>query len=305
MTSTLTQEQSYGIILAIVDLVNRDWENLVALYKRLGILDKDADEEPIVKALNDALPDVLDASVGQFNFKSVISKLGTVFYSFDFQLPPYYTAILRCLGVLEGVAIQVDPEFKILNEAYPFVASRMLSDDSAELRSALKGFLVKDGELVADRWTGLLTSASRMNGDDISVGLNSFLEYIFADDSTEMRYMLADLLVEELDGLGVDLTKFLRGYLANNSLFSLQAQPGDAQMSPKLQQALSLVNDSLLRKGVRIDDFFGIMQRFITLPAGQKFVAEVVLGVAERYSARTIRAIFRLPPAAESTRRKR
>mmetsp|Transcript_32067 Transcript_32067/g.124959 ORF Transcript_32067/g.124959 Transcript_32067/m.124959 type:complete len:157 (-) Transcript_32067:1185-1655(-) len=106
MTSTLTQEQSYGIILAIVDLVNRDWENLVALYKRLGILDKDADEEPIVKALNDALPDVLDASVGQFNFKSVISKLGTVFYSFDFQLPPYYTAILRCLGVLEGVAIQ-------------------------------------------------------------------------------------------------------------------------------------------------------------------------------------------------------
>mmetsp|Transcript_32059 Transcript_32059/g.124884 ORF Transcript_32059/g.124884 Transcript_32059/m.124884 type:complete len:126 (-) Transcript_32059:1322-1699(-) len=49
MTSTLTQEQSYGIILAIVDLVNRDWENLVALYKRLGILDKDADEEPIVK----------------------------------------------------------------------------------------------------------------------------------------------------------------------------------------------------------------------------------------------------------------
>ena len=55
----------------------------------------------------DALPDVLNAAVGELNFKNVISKLGDVMYKFPFSLPPFYIAIIRCLGVLEGVAIQV------------------------------------------------------------------------------------------------------------------------------------------------------------------------------------------------------
>lgn len=54
-----------------------------------------------------ALPDVLNSAVGDFNFKNVIGKLGDVMYKFPFSLPPYYIAIIRCLGVLEGLAIQV------------------------------------------------------------------------------------------------------------------------------------------------------------------------------------------------------
>ncbi|CAN0513916.1 unnamed protein product, partial [Discosporangium mesarthrocarpum] len=65
------------------------------------------DTAPIVAALEDALPDVLNASVGELNFKNVINKLGDVMYTYPFSLPPYYIAIIRCLGVLEGVAIQV------------------------------------------------------------------------------------------------------------------------------------------------------------------------------------------------------
>lgn len=65
------------------------------------------DPAPIVEALANALPDVLNASVGELNFKNVVNKLGDVMYTFPFSLPPYYIAIIRCLGVLEGVAIQV------------------------------------------------------------------------------------------------------------------------------------------------------------------------------------------------------
>lgn len=54
-----------------------------------------------------ALPDVLNASVSELNFKNVVNQLGDVMYTFPFSLPPYYIAIIRCLGVLEGVALQV------------------------------------------------------------------------------------------------------------------------------------------------------------------------------------------------------
>jgi len=69
------------------------------------------DLQPIESALAKALPDVLGSSVDTLNIANVINQLGDVFYQFPFTLPSYYTAIVRCLGVLEGLAIQVDTYF--------------------------------------------------------------------------------------------------------------------------------------------------------------------------------------------------
>ena len=112
MVSYVEASQRYSIIEAVVHLVNRDFVSLAALYKRMGFIPRDVDSTPIVKALGDALPDVLNAPVGELNFKNVISRLGDVMYKFPFSLPPFYIAIIRCLGVLEGVAIQVDQNFR-------------------------------------------------------------------------------------------------------------------------------------------------------------------------------------------------
>jgi len=138
--------QRYSIIEAIVHMVNRDFESLAELYRRMGFIPRDVDISPIVQALEDALPDVLNSAVGDFNFKSVVSKLGDVMYKFPFSLPPFYIAIIRCLGVLEGLAIQVDDEFRIISDAYPYIASRLLTDPSEELQAALKQLLFQAGE---------------------------------------------------------------------------------------------------------------------------------------------------------------
>lgn len=65
-----------------------------------------------------ALPDVLNSPVGDFNFTNVIGKLGDVMYKFPFSLPPFYIAIIRCLGVLEGLALQVHSVHYFLAEKY-------------------------------------------------------------------------------------------------------------------------------------------------------------------------------------------
>ena len=45
----------------------------------------DVDAAPIARALESALPDVLNAAVGELNFKNVVSKLGDVMYLFPFR----------------------------------------------------------------------------------------------------------------------------------------------------------------------------------------------------------------------------
>ena len=40
-------------------------------------------------------------------------------YEYPFRVPAYYALIIRSLVTLEGIAINVDPEFKVLSKAYP------------------------------------------------------------------------------------------------------------------------------------------------------------------------------------------
>lgn len=99
-------------------------------------------------ALANALPDVLNASVGELNFKNVVNKLGDVMYTFPFSLPPYYIAIIRCLGVLEGVAIQV-PHVWVVSGSLSLVrCRRQLLNKRHQFRSLAKGMVGGTLEMV-------------------------------------------------------------------------------------------------------------------------------------------------------------
>ena len=107
MMSFADTQQRNGFLLAVVHIVNRDWSELVRLYQKLGFIPEGTDLKPIEVALEKALPDVLNADISELNFKNVVNKLGDIMYTYPFSLPPFYIAIIRCLGVLEGLAIQV------------------------------------------------------------------------------------------------------------------------------------------------------------------------------------------------------
>ena len=53
--------------------------------------------------------------------KAVTDDLSGVMYKFPFRVPPYYALIIRSLVTLEGIALSVDSDFKILGAAYPYL----------------------------------------------------------------------------------------------------------------------------------------------------------------------------------------
>lgn len=44
------------------------------------------------------------------------------------------------------VPCQVDPESRIIQDAYPYIASRLLTDSSPELQAALQQLIFKEGK---------------------------------------------------------------------------------------------------------------------------------------------------------------
>jgi predicted unusual protein kinase regulating ubiquinone biosynthesis (AarF/ABC1/UbiB family) len=43
----------------------------------------------------------------------------------SFRIPPFYSLIVRTLTILEGLALSVDPDFRLIRGAYPFIAKQV------------------------------------------------------------------------------------------------------------------------------------------------------------------------------------
>jgi len=204
MMSYAAAAQRNGFLLAVVHIVNRDWGALVSVYQKLGFIPYGTDVKPIEDALEAALPDVLNTDISELNFKNVVGKLGDIMYKYPFSLPPFYISIIRCLGVLEGLAIQVDPKARIISEAYPYVANRVLTDDSQEeLREALRRLIfTTDGHIRWSRLESLLDEAKESTGFDVVLAVDKLVDYVISSEGEELLNDIADQIVVEADSLG-------------------------------------------------------------------------------------------------------
>ena len=316
MTSYVERGQRYSIIEAVVHLVNRDFKSLGELYRRMGFIPTDVDSAPIVLALEEALPDVLNAPVGELNLKNVISKLGDVMYKFPFSLPPFYISIIRCLGVLEGLAIQVDKDFRIVNDAYPYIASRLLTDDSDELRSAVRQLLFDGDSARWERLRDLLDKASLTSDYDPTLAMEGLFDYLDSSEAAGLRETLLTDIVTFSDEVGAEgisyLQKLVITVLATSSngptaipnlikLFTTAAREVIAgrQPVPHLNDMKDIAelpeNIELAFKLIRSIQasnplsFQYIIQRIYQRPNLQQLFARIISEVSERQSARLVR----------------
>lgn len=74
-----------------------------------------------------------------------------------FKIPPYITIIIRSLTILEGFALDVDPNFRLIRGAYPYVLKQLLSPEGVEetpkaLNELLVRLLTVNGEQKEVEW---------------------------------------------------------------------------------------------------------------------------------------------------------
>jgi predicted unusual protein kinase regulating ubiquinone biosynthesis (AarF/ABC1/UbiB family) len=199
MMSQVSAEQRFGLIEAIVHLVNRDFKALSKDYVRLGFLSEDTDFSAIVPALSDVFNPPEGQSLTEMNFKDMTDQLSQIMYDYPFQVPAYYALIIRSLVTLEGIAFSVDPNFKVLGVAYPYVANRLLNDSSPELRMALKDLLFRDGEFRWNRLENLLSNAQTNPDYDLSGTLDKGIDFLLSDRSEFMHDRIIDEIVKGIE----------------------------------------------------------------------------------------------------------
>ncbi|MBD2421227.1 AarF/ABC1/UbiB kinase family protein [Anabaena cylindrica FACHB-243] len=201
MMSEIKPPQRYGLIEAIVHVVNRDFDSLAKDYVKLEFLTPETDLTPIIPAFSRVFANAQGASVAELNIKSITDDLSALMYEYPFRVPPYYALIIRSLVTLEGIAIYIDPDFKVLSEAYPYVSKRLLTDPADELRTSLKELLFKDGKFRWNRLENLLTNARNSQDYDLSLVLNQGVEFLSSERGEFIRDRLVDEFVNGIDAV--------------------------------------------------------------------------------------------------------
>ena len=297
MMSEVSRESRTGLIQAVVHLVNRNFGKLSKDFVTLGFLAEDVNLEPIVPAFEKVFSQALQAGVNRMDFKAVTDDMSGVMYKFPFRVPPYYALIIRSLVTLEGIALSVDPEFKILGAAYPYFARRLMEDPDPQLRQSLKEMLF-DGD--AFRWTrleNLVSSAASQAQLDLETLLDQLLDFLFSARNGLLRDQLVDTAVTRLDAIGWSTVQRLGQRLprrlqpkafgtgSRTSSDPLLALEPVRQLIQVLQSLPGFTPDLLLKR----------LPRLLNEPDARRMGLQVAQGLAERGVVRLVRVAAGVP----------
>ena len=139
LMTEVTDDQRYGMIEAIAHLIHRDYDRIGDDFVNLDFIPEGTDVKPIVPALGRVFDAALAGGGAKaINFNDLAADLAEITFTFPFRIPPYFALVIRAIGVLEGIALVGDPGFAIVDEAYPYISRRLLTDTSPRLRAALR-----------------------------------------------------------------------------------------------------------------------------------------------------------------------
>ncbi|KAG4907055.1 hypothetical protein AAZX31_20G067300 [Glycine max] len=187
LVTKLTDDQKYGMIEAIAHLIHRDYPAIVKDFVKLGFIPDGVNLEPILPVLAKVFDQALEGGGAKnINFQELASDLAQITFDYPFRIPPYFALIIRAIGVLEGIALVGNSEFAIVDEAYPYIAQRLLTDESPRLRDALRYTIYgKSGVFDAERFIDVMQAfenfitaaksggGENMNGNMAELGILS------------------------------------------------------------------------------------------------------------------------------------
>ena len=197
MMDQLSQDLKETLVDAVVHLINQDYVRLAEDFVHLGFLTPDTDISPIIPALESVLGNALGAKVRDFNFKTITDEFSELMYQYPFRVPAKFALIIRSLVTQEGLALSLNPDFRIVDIAYPYVARRLLMGETPSLRKRLLDVLFKDGKFQWERLENMLMIARSDDSFDLLPTAGLGLSYLLSEEGQYLRQQLLLALTED------------------------------------------------------------------------------------------------------------
>jgi predicted unusual protein kinase regulating ubiquinone biosynthesis (AarF/ABC1/UbiB family) len=197
MMDQLEEVTKESLVDALVHLVNKDYADLATDFVNLGFLTPNTNIGPIIPALESVLGNAIGKNVNEFNFKTITDDFSELMYEYPFRVPAKFALIIRSLVTQEGIALSLNPNFKIVEVGYPYIARRLLTGESPELRRRLLNVLFKDGRFQWQRLENLIQIARTDSSFDVLPTAQMGIQYLLSEEGGFLRRKLVLALTED------------------------------------------------------------------------------------------------------------
>lgn len=218
----VTEDQRYALIDYISHLVNADYDKVADDLIKLGFISPEmADEEKMatfVPQLSRVLSQLVQGGgIQRIDIQQIIDDLTGMANDYVIVIPPYFALLLRAFSILEGIGLKCNPNYAIVEECYPYICKRLLTDDSPRARMALKYFLYGEREqlnvqrveailLGFQRFRTLMvptakTVESKLAVSSIDSTSKEVLSSLFAPEGSFVQELVLTELVRVVDAL--------------------------------------------------------------------------------------------------------
>lgn len=227
MMADIDESDRYGLFGLVIGLQNKDLPLITENLLKLGFLKDTAQLDQLIPRLRAALLNSTGGSgkASDVNFSRLQAELDEISREnvLRFSTPPFFTVILRSLTILEGVALSVDPKFRLVRGSYPYVLRQLLEpEDNGRTPEALKKLLIRlltingeEKEIDWERLRDLLRLAqkarsqyvpSQEDNDDDKAQLSRqtielFFRFLTSRTGLFLKRPLVHELAEAIDGM--------------------------------------------------------------------------------------------------------
>lgn len=157
---------------------------------QLGFLEDTTQLDLLIPRLRAALLNSTGGSgkASDVNFAQLQAELDQISREnvLRFSLPPFFTVIIRSLTILEGVALSVDPNFRLVRGAYPYVLRQLLNPE--------------ENEGTPEALTQLLIRLLTVNGEGKLMSLDEKL--VASSTQQELIFVISFFLYRKRNRLG-------------------------------------------------------------------------------------------------------
>ena len=219
LMASIEQDDMDTMVSSIIHLANKDYPALVDDFIDLKILPDDCDRAKVIPLMDKALsPYVKGGGAKKYEaelkkmynmedgslqstaggFQAMTQDLLTVLNDIPFSIPPYFALLGRAVVTLEGIALIGNPDYRLVMEAYPFVARKLLREDRPAAQRALQEVL----------YASTVGGGSMLQGRRLAVMLNSAMGVV-ARDAGDGVFVDLDTIPEDSISLGAGLRYLL------------------------------------------------------------------------------------------------
>lgn len=202
MVGIIRPEQKLGIIEIFIDVINGRPENLKDNLVALGFLRSDARWDELMPLAASLFQGLFGAEDRRHSFQDVANSFAPLLFEYEFRIPIDFAYIVRSIMTLEGISLQLDPEFDVFAVSAPYAAGMMLTFPDPSLRERLMDeLLTESGRLDWQRLEQLAAFASRDHGFRLETSglVEPALDMLLSPEGARLRRAFVDELFTASD----------------------------------------------------------------------------------------------------------